>query len=139
MHPFFMHRESTVAKTLPIRFNDEQTARLEEAAALAGYKHLSTYVRDRALATDRSGGRQADLDNWADQQRILSLLESLEHSQAANQTIMTIAVYLLRQSSTQGKLNELRTELSALGINGEVLAALLPELAKDIERLSGED
>ena len=134
-----MHRESTVAKTLPIRFNDEQTARLEEAAALAGYKHLSTYVRDRALATDKSGGRQTDLDNWADQQRILSLLESLDREQGTNRTILAIAVYLLRQNSTQGKLNELRAELSALVSNEDALATLLPELAKDIERLSGED
>ena len=33
----------------------------------------------------------------------------------------------------------LRAELSALGSNEEALAALLPELAQDIERLSGED
>lgn len=92
-----------------------------------------------ALATDKSGGRQTDLDNWADQQRILSLLESLDREQGTNRTILAIAVYLLRQNSTQGKLNELRAELSAVGSNEEALAALLPELAKDIERLSGED
>lgn len=33
-----------MGKTVPIRLNDEQLARVEESAALAGYKHLSTYM-----------------------------------------------------------------------------------------------
>jgi len=119
--------------------NDEQLARVEESAALAGYKHLSTYMRDRLLEPSKVDSHQGGIDQWADQQRILSLLESLDQAQATNRTILAIVVYLLRQNSTQGKLNELRAELSVLGSNEEALAALLPELAKDIERLSGED
>ena len=126
-----------MGKTVPIRLNDEQLARVEESAALAGYKHLSTYMRDRLLEPSKVDSRQGGIDQWADQQRILSLLESLDQAQATNRTILTIVVYLLRQNSTQGKLNELRGELSALGSSEEALAALLPELAKDIERLSG--
>lgn len=128
-----------MGKTVPIRLNDEQLARVEESAALAGYKHLSTYMRDRLLVPSKVDSHQGGIDQWADQQRILSLLESLDQAQATNRTILAIVVYLLRQNSTQGKLNELRAELSALGSNEEALAALLPELAKDIERLSGED
>lgn len=128
-----------MGKTVPIRLNDEQLARVEESAALAGYKHLSTYMRDRLLEPSKVDSHQGGIDQWADQQRIMSLLESLDREQATNRTILAIVVYLLRQNSTQGKLNELRAELSALGSNEEALAALLPELAKDIERLSGED
>lgn len=128
-----------MGKTVPIRLNDEQLARVEESAALAGYKHLSTYMRDRLLEPSKVDSHQGGIDQWADQQRIMSLLESLDQAQATNRTILAIAVYLLRQNSTQGKLSELRAELSALGSNEEALAALLPELAKDIERLSGED
>ena len=128
-----------MGKTVPIRLNDEQLARVEEAAALAGYKHLSTYMRDRLLEPSKVDSHQGGIDQWADQQRIMSLLESLDQAQATNRTILAIVVYLLRQNSTQGKLSELRAELSALGSNEEALAALLPELAKDIERLSGED
>ena len=128
-----------MGKTVPTRLNDEQLARVEESAALAGYKHLSTYMRDRLLEPSKVDSHQGGIDQWADQQRIMSLLESLDQAQATNRTILAIVVYLLRQNSTQGKLSELRAELSALGSNEEALAALLPELAKDIERLSGED
>jgi uncharacterized protein (DUF1778 family) len=128
-----------VAKTLPIRLNDDQEARLEQAAALAGYKHLSTYVRDRALASEKSGGRQTDLDSWADQQRVLGLLENVSQAQAQNRTLLTIAVHLLRQGLQQGKVNELRAELSHLADTDQLIRTLLPELASDIERLSGED
>ena len=128
-----------MGNTVTIRLNDEQLARVEESAALAGYKHRSTYMRDRVLEPSKVDSHQGGIDQWADQQRILSLLESLDQAQATNRTILTIVVYLLRQNSTQGKLNELRAELSALGSSEEALAALLPELAKDIERLSGVD
>ena len=128
-----------MGNTVTIRLNDEQLARVEESAALAGYKHRSTYMRDRVLEPSKVDSHQGGIDQWADQQRILSLLESLDQAQATNRTILAIVVYLLRQNSTQGKLNELRAELSALGSSEEALAALLPELAKDIERLSGED
>ena len=128
-----------MAKTLPIRLNDEQEARLEQAAALAGYKHLSTYVRDRALASEKSSGRQSDLASWADQQRTLGLLESISQAQAENRTLLTIAVHLLRQGLQQGKVNELRAELSHLADPDQLISRLLPELASDIERLSGED
>ncbi|UPU95719.1 hypothetical protein M0766_29985 (plasmid) [Pseudomonas putida] len=128
-----------MAKTLPIRLNDDQEARLEQAAALAGYKHLSTYVRDRALSNEKSGGRQTDLDSWADQQRMLGLLENVSQAQAENRTLLTIAVYLLRQGLQQGKVNELRAELSHLADADQLINTLLPELVSDIERLSGED
>nr|WP_238841822.1 MULTISPECIES: hypothetical protein [Pseudomonas] len=119
--------------------NDDQEARLEQAAALAGYKHLSTYVRDRALSNEKSGGRQTDLDSWADQQRMLGLLENVSQAQAENRTLLTIAVYLLRQGLQQGKVNELRAELSHLADADQLINTLLPELVSDIERLSGED
>ncbi|NMX42156.1 hypothetical protein HBO34_30335 [Pseudomonas veronii] len=122
-----------------MRLNDDQEARLEQAAALAGYKHLSTYVRDRALASEKSGGRQTDLDSWADQQRVLGLLENVSQAQAQNRTLLTIAVHLLRQGLQQGKVNELRAELSHLADTDQLIRTLLPELASDIERLSGED
>lgn len=128
-----------MAKILPIRLNDDQEARLEQAAALAGYKNLSTFVRDRVLASEKSGGRQSDLDSWADQQRMLGLLENVSQAQAQNRTLLTIAVHLLRQGLQQGKVNELRAELSHLVDADQLIRALLPELANDIERLSGED
>lgn len=127
-----------MGKTVPIRFNTEQLARVEEAAALAGYKHLSSYIRDRVLAPDK-GSRQVDMDSWAEQQRLLGLLENITQEQARSRTIQTITVYLLQQGTTKGTINKLRAELQQLISSEDALATLLPDLAEDIERLSGED
>lgn len=127
-----------MGKTVPIRFNTEQLARVEEAAALAGYKHLSSYIRDRVLAPDK-GGRQVDMDSWAEQQRLLGLLENITQEQARSRTIQAITVYLLQQGTTKGTINKLRADLQQLISSEDALATLLPDLAEDIERLSGED
>ena len=77
-----------MGNTVTIRLNDEQLARVEESAALAGYKHRSTYMRDRVLEPSKVDSHQGGIDQWADQQRILSLLESLDQAQATNRTIL---------------------------------------------------
>nr|AAP06656.1 TraA [Pseudomonas putida] len=70
---------------------------------------------------------------------MLGLLENVSQAQAQNRTLLTIAVYLLRQGLQQGKVNQLRAELSHLVDTDQLISTLLPELASDIERLSGED
>ncbi|UUW74400.1 hypothetical protein [Pseudomonas oryzihabitans] len=127
-----------MGRTVPIRFNTEQLARVEEAAALAGYKHLSAYIRDRVLAMDK-GAHRPGVEDWAEQQRMIGLLESIAQEQTRNRAILTVAIYLIRQNVTQGKVNELRAQLQHLDGAEDALAVLLPELANDIERLTGED
>lgn len=126
-----------MGKTVPIRFNDEQVERLETAAALAGYKHLSTYVKDRLFNQVDAPGQS--VEQWATLDRLTYQLESIERNQLSQQTIMAIAVYLLQKGGTAGILNGLRAELASLGTAEEVIGALLPEVASDIERLSGDD
>lgn len=128
-----------MAKTIPMRLSDEQVARLEEAAALAGYKHLSTYMRDRLLnqvKEDRAGSK---VDQWADLDRMGMQLDTIERNQTLQRTVLAIAVYLLRKETSQGNLNGLRAELTSIGNADELIDSLLPELAGDIARLSGED
>lgn len=128
-----------MAKTIPMRLSDEQVARLEEAAALAGYKHLSTYMRDRLLnqvKDDRAGSK---VDQWADLDRMGMQLDTIERNQTLQRTVLAIAVYLLRKETSQGNLNGLRAELTSIGNADELIDSLLPELAGDIARLSGED
>ncbi|MGY2172138.1 hypothetical protein [Pseudomonas gingeri] len=122
-----------------MRLSDEQVARLEEAAALAGYKHLSTYMRDRLLnqvKEDRAGSK---VDQWADLDRMGMQLDTIERNQTLQRTVLAIAVYLLRKETSQGNLNGLRAELTSIGNADELIDSLLPELAGDIARLSGED
>lgn len=126
-----------MGKTIPIRFSDEQVERLESAAALGGYKHLSTYIKDRLF--NQGSSPSQSVEQWATLDRLSYQLESIERNQLSQQTIMAIAVYLLQKGGTTGILNGLRAELASLGTAEEVIGALLPEVASDIERLSGDD
>nr|WP_262378383.1 hypothetical protein [Pseudomonas psychrotolerans] len=90
------------------------------------------------MATDK-GTHRPGVEDWAEQQRMLGLLESIAQEQTRNRAILTVAIYLIRQNVTQGKVNELRAQLQHLDGAEDALAVLLPELANDIERLTGED
>ncbi|MFP7072910.1 conjugal transfer protein TraA, partial [Xanthomonas hortorum pv. gardneri] len=48
-------------KSIPVWYSEEDRRRVEEAAALAGYKHLSKYIRDKSL--DRGSNRESGRDN----------------------------------------------------------------------------
>ncbi|HHW1937431.1 TPA: hypothetical protein ACUUEN_005502 [Pseudomonas aeruginosa] len=138
-YPFFLDVEGPfVGRTVPVRFNTEDLARVEEAAALAGYKKLSPYIRDRLLSPE-GGSRSTDVNVWADQQRMLAVLESIAQEQARHRALLAVAIFMIRQSATQGRLNELRAQLQRLVGGDDALMALLPELADDIERLTGDD
>lgn len=126
-------------KLIPIRFKDEQVERLEQAASLAGYKHLSTYIRDRLFSEEKADRNQEAIDPWVDLERISFQLERIERNQKTQQTTLAIAVYLLRKAQTAGTLNSLRAELANLGATDDVVNALLPELANDIERITGDE
>lgn len=126
-------------KTLPIRLTDEQTRRLEEGAALAGYKHVSTYARDRLFSLIEQDKSQDQVAHWATMQRIEYQLDSIEQSQAVQQTLMAATLYLIRENSSTGVRNGLRAQLKSLGASTQILDALLPDLASDIERISGDE
>lgn len=128
-----------MGKTLPIRFSDEQFERLEEGAALTGYKHISTYIRARLFDQVKEDRTPGGLDQWATLERFGFQLDNVERNQALQQTILAVAVYLLCKGQSQGILNGLRAELASLGTADQVLDALLPALAHDIARLTGED
>ncbi|RMP38511.1 hypothetical protein ALQ24_200095 [Pseudomonas syringae pv. antirrhini] len=126
-------------KTLPIRLTDEQTRRLEEGAALAGYKHVSTYARDRLFSLIEQDKSQDQVAHWATMQKIEYQLDSIEQSQAVQQTLMAATLYLIRENSSTGVRNGLRAQLKSLGASTQILDALLPDLASDIERISGDE
>ncbi|APQ06931.1 hypothetical protein [Pseudomonas syringae] len=126
-------------KTLPIRLTDEQTRRLEEGAALAGYKHVSTYARDRLFSLIEQDKSQDQVAHWATMQKIEYQLDSIEQSQAVQQTLMAATLYLISENSSTGVRNGLRAQLKSLGASTQILDALLPDLASDIERISGDE
>lgn len=81
-------------KIIPIRLSPDDVARLEEAAARAGYRHLSTYIRDSALNVGESRALNDIREEQAEQAAQLALL---------GQKIDAILFLLLQRASAADK------------------------------------
>lgn len=124
-------------KPIPIRYSDEERQRLEEAAALAGYKHLSKYIRDKSL--DRGSQREATRDSmeaWAERQELIGRLAEIERSQKTAHALLAMLLFLVRKKATTGEFNELVLACEKAGVPAELLAASFPELASLIVRFT---
>ena len=127
----------STGKSIPVWFTDEDRRRVEEAAALAGYKHLSKYIRDKAL--DRGGQREATRDSmeaWAERQELIGRLAEIERSQKSAHALLAMLLFLMRKKATTGEFNELVLACEKAGVPAELLAASFPELASLIARFT---
>ncbi|MFX1722361.1 conjugal transfer protein TraA [Paraburkholderia sp. A1RO-5L] len=127
----------STGKSIPVWFTDEDRRRVEEAAALAGYKHLSKYIRDKAL--DRGGQRETTRDSmeaWAERQELIGRLAEIERSQKAAHALLAMLLFLARKKATTGEFNELVLACEKAGVPAELLAASFPELASLIARFT---
>jgi|GEM_PF-1587964 len=127
----------STGKSIPVWFTDEDRRRVEEAAALAGYKHLSKYIRDKAL--DRGGQREATRDSmeaWAERQELIGRLAEIERSQKTAHALLAMLLFLARKKATTGEFNELVLACEKAGVPAELLAASFPELASLIVRFT---
>ncbi|AUS41344.1 conjugal transfer protein TraA [Ralstonia solanacearum] len=127
----------STGKSIPVWFTDEDRRRVEEAAALAGYKHLSKYIRDKAL--DRGGQREATRDSmeaWAERQELIGRLAEIERSQKTAHALLAMLLFLMRKKATTGEFNELVLACEKAGVPAELLAASFPELASLIARFT---
>ncbi|HDR9128342.1 TPA: conjugal transfer protein TraA [Burkholderia vietnamiensis] len=127
----------STGKSIPVWFTDEDRRRVEEAAALAGYKHLSKYIRDKAL--DRGSQREATRDSmeaWAERQELIGRLAEIERSQKTAHALLAVLLFLARKKATTGEFNELVLACEKAGVPAELLAASFPELASLIARFT---
>lgn len=95
---------------IPIWFSVSERQSLEEGAALAGYKHLSTYIKDRVFARSdyRVGGEptQSGLDQDVD---VATRLDLLLADQAMEKAMLSFVVsVLVRDMSPSNKLEMVR-------------------------------
>ena len=130
-------RRMTTGKCIPVWFTDDDRSRVEEAAALAGYKHLSKYIRDKALGRD--GRYAAERDNvhaWADQQELTCRLAEIERSQETAHALLAMLLFLIRKKATTGEVNDLVLACEQAGMPAELLATAFPDLASHIARLT---
>ena len=124
-------------KPIPVWYSEEDRRRVEEAAALGGYKHLSKYIRDRPLggSSHRETGRDS-MQTWADRQELVGHLAEIERSQKASHALLAMLLFLARKKATTGEFNELVFACENAGVPANVLATTLPELAALLTRFA---
>ncbi len=129
-------------RPVPIWFQHDDLLRLEEAAALSGYRHLSKYIRDRAMGrgdhrdTFHAGN---SMQSAAWQHEVDGRLADIERNQQASITMQTALLSMMCSRTTTGDVNELRASLATGNSTEEILSRLMPELADIISRIrSGE-
>lgn len=126
-------------KAIPVWYSEEDRRRLEEAAALAGYRHLSKYIRDRTLGYDvpRAAARDS-IDAWADRQELAGHLAEIERSQSRAQALLAMLLFLLCGKATVAETNALihacenaRSPIDLLAATSPQLAALMSRFVED--------
>lgn len=123
----------STGKSIPIWFSEEDRRRVEEAAALAGYKHLSKYIREKALdrGDSRFSGRDP-VEAWAERQELAGRLEEIERNQKASHALLAMLLFLMRKKATTGEVNELILACEKAGVPAD----LLPELTASLSRFT---
>ena len=92
-------------RAVHVWFNDEDHEKLRRIALMADYKHLSTFLRDRALGRDglrlESGsGAQA----WEDRQELVMRMAQLEESVRTANRMLAMLMGLARSRATSGEV-----------------------------------
>lgn len=124
-------------KNIPVWFNGEDRRRVQEAAALAGYRHLSKYIRDRALGRHgESASTRSGLKAQADQQQLGEHLAAIEQSQATTQAMLAMVLGLVHKRATTGEVSALLEACEYADGASDLLARLTPDFATVLSRLS---
>lgn len=124
-------------KSISVWYTEDERRSLEQAAALAGYRHLSKYIRDQSLNGDRHRTTTDDsVEVWAERQELDGRLAEIERDQKAAHALLAMLLFLVRKKATTGDFNELVLACEHAGAPNEVLAGLLPQLAALLERFA---
>lgn len=118
-------------ESLSVWLSSEDRRRLEEACAVAGYSHLSRYVRDKALdrldAYSRVGSGLGRRDLWRLDNSDADLAE-LSRSHRTMKLMLAMLLGLARQRATASDINALAAA-AARTTEEDALDAFAPELA----------
>jgi hypothetical protein len=124
-------------RSISVWYTEDERRRLEQAAAMAGYGHLSKYIRDKSL--DGASHRKTAHDSveaWAERQELTSRLAEIERDQKSAHALLAMLLFLVRRKATTGDINELVLACENAGAPAEVLAGSLPELAALLGRFA---
>ncbi len=126
-------RSEKKGSAIPIWFSGPERQRLEEGAALAGYKHLSTYIKDRVFARGdcRTSLDVNGMDSGSDME-LATRLDVLMTDQAQVKAMLSfLMLTAARELSSSSKL-ELVRRLSSAKSEEDVFLSL-GDLGKAIE------
>ncbi len=126
----------SIGKAIPVWYSDEDRRRVEEAAALAGYKHLSKYIRDKSLGRD--GQHQAVQDSlqaWADRQELISRLAETERSQRVAHALLAMLLFLVQRKATAAEVHALLCACENASVATDLLDTM-PQLAELLRRFT---
>ncbi|SAL05374.1 hypothetical protein AWB81_07135 [Caballeronia arationis] len=124
-------------KSISVWYTEDERRSLEQAAALAGYRHLSKYIRDKSLNAGRHRTTADDsVEAWAERQELTGRLAEIERDQKAAHALLAMLLFLVRRKATTGEINELVLACEHAGAPAEVLAGSLPEFAALLDRFT---
>jgi hypothetical protein len=126
-------------KSISVWYTEDERSRVEQAAVLAGYKHLSKYIREKSL--ERGGHRESvrdSMDIWAERQELVGRLADIERSQKSAHGLLITLLFLVSKKATAGEIRELSLLCEKTGMPADVLAVSLPELTSLIARFTDD-
>ena len=132
---------SKYGSAVSIWFSDEERTRLEEAVALTGYKHLSTYIKDKLFDRGdfghRGQGTQAlsQVLSQSVTDEIATRLDLVNEDLAVQKVLLMALTYLAAQELSGTRKLELIRRLSGCRSEVDVWAAL-GELGNSLQTLA---
>jgi hypothetical protein len=124
-------------KSISVWYSEDERRRIEQAAVLSGYKHLSKYIRDKSLNSgDHREIARNSVEAWAERQALAGRLAAIERSQKEVHALVAMLFFLVRKKATTGEFNELVLACEMGGVPADVLAASQPDLAALLARFT---
>lgn len=124
------------AKIVSVRYHADDFKKLEQLALIAGYKSLSTYIRDKSLGRSRhDAGLQSDPHGWVDQQVMATQVEKLEESMRTVRALLSAQLGLIAREASPRLVVELAIACREADVPSDILRTMEPELAQAIDSL----
>lgn len=121
---------------VPIWFSEEERRRLEEGAAVAGYKHLSTYIKDKVFGRGdfrNQSSSEGPLDEAQDE--IAIRLDLILADQALQKAMLSAIAHSITKELSSSSRLELIRKLQSLGSEDDLFDSL-GEVGLAIENFS---
>lgn len=126
-------------KSIPIWFNQEEYQRLEEAAALMGYRALSTYIKDKVFnrgdCRNSEFAGASELESNAD---LISKVEVIAADQIVMKTMLVASLLMLKKQLSEADQRQVGILISE-SATYDVVLEHVGEVGTAINKLIGDN